>query len=203
MNKARPFDSARAISLDFDGVLSTLVLGRKWAKTRERKDLGPLLTPAVRVLKAGLASITEGLRKPVPRAQEVLTELRSAEKTLFLLTSRTDERIAAAERWLDRYAWRGLFERLFFNADGEDADIYKARILRAQPIDIHIDDDPETLVYLARLFPEKLFIHMDYYRRKGARGENIVVVHAWDEIAGLLTAGRGPRPGQKETASPA
>jgi hypothetical protein len=203
MNKARPFDSARSISLDFDGVLSTLVLGRTWAKTRKRRDLGPLLTPAVRVLKAGLAFTTEGLRKPVPRAQEVLTELRSADKTLFLLTSRTDERIAAAERWLDRYAWRGLFERLFFNADGEDADSYKARVLRAQPIDIHIDDDPETVAYLARLFPEKLFIHMNIYRRRSARGDNIVVVHAWDEIAGLFTDGRGPRPGQKETASPA
>jgi hypothetical protein len=44
---------------------------------------------------------------------------------------------------------------------------------------------------------------MNIYRRRSARGDNIVVVHAWDEIAGLFTDGRGPRPGQKETASPA
>ncbi len=53
--------SAGRISFDFDGVLSTLVLGRAWEKTREKKRPVPVLSPAVRGLKRGLAALTEGL----------------------------------------------------------------------------------------------------------------------------------------------
>jgi hypothetical protein len=182
----RRFDGARCVSLDFDGVLSTLVLGRAWEKTRQKKRPIPVISPAVRGLKHGLAALTEGLRKPLPQAERSLRQLRAAQRTLCILTSRTGERIAAAERWLDRYAWTGLFERSFFNTGGEDADRFKERILRTHAIDVHIDDDPETLAHLSGLFPDKLFIHMDYYHRKGPVGANIVDVRGWDEVPALF-----------------
>lgn len=184
----RRFDEARCVSLDFDGVLSTLVLGRAWEKTRQKNRPIPVISPAVRGLKHGLAALTEGLRKPLPQAEQSLRQLRSAQRTLCILTSRTGERIAAAERWLDRYAWTGLFERSFFNTGGEDADRFKERILRTHAIDVHIDDDPETLAHLSGLFPDKLFIHMDYYHRKGPKGANIVAVRGWDEVPALFAA---------------
>ncbi len=128
-------------------------------------------TPVVRALKAAVESLTERLRKPYPHAAETLAQLRAAGLTLYVLTSRADERIAAAERWLDRRGWRGSFERLFFNVDGEDADAFKAGILRAHPVDIHVDDDPGTIAQLAPLFPDMLFVHLDHERGRspGAR----------------------------------
>ena len=84
----------KTISFDFDGVLSTLVLGRTWEKTRAKKRAVPIFTPAVRGLKHGLAALTEGFRKPLPGAEEALRELRASGLTLFLLTSRTGERIS-------------------------------------------------------------------------------------------------------------
>lgn len=185
------FDRARWISLDFDGVLSTLVLGRSWEKTRDMTRPGPVGSPLFRGLKTFLASLTEGYRKPFPQAEDVLRQLRSSQKTLCVLSSRTGERIAAAERWIDKHAWDDLFERLFFNTESEDADGFKARTLRTYPIDIHIDDDPETLSHLSRLFPDKVFVHMDAYRRKSPEGDNIIVVHAWDEVARLFSPGGG------------
>ncbi len=178
------------ISLDFDGVLSTLVLGRVWEKTRQKKKPIPLASSVIRGLKRGLARATEGHRKPLPGAEGALRQLRSSRKTLYLLTSRTGERIAAAERWLGRYSWNDIFERAFYNIEGEDADRFKERILRTQPIDIHVDDDPETLECLSRLFPDKLFVHMNFYRRKGPAGDNIVVVGGWDEVPGLFAPDR-------------
>ena len=184
------FRQAANISLDFDGVLSTLVLGRAWEKTRRKKKPIPLASVVIRGLKRGLARTTESFRKPLPGAEGSLRQLRSSRKTLYILTSRTGERIAAAERWLDRYAWNDIFERTFFNTEGEDADRFKARILGTHPIDIHVDDDPETLEHLSRLFPDKLFVHMNFYRREGPAGDNIVVVGGWDEVPGLFAPDR-------------
>jgi hypothetical protein len=187
-------DAARSVSLDFDGVLSSLVLGRTWEKTRARKKPPSLLTPAVRAVKTGIAALTEGLRKPLPDAETAIREIRSSQRTIYLLTSRTGPRIAAAERWLERYLGPGLFEQLFFNTEGEDADRFKARIIGSQPIDVHVDDDPETLAFLSREFPDRLFVHLNRYRRRSPRAENIVAVAGWDEVPGLFAAHRpGPR----------
>lgn len=186
------FELARTVSLDFDGVLSSLVLGRTWEKTRTRKRRASFLSPAVRAVKNGAAALTERLRKPLPRVEEALREIRTPQRTICLLTSRTGRRIPAAERWLDRHLGAGLFERLFFNAAGEDADRFKARVLESQPIDVHVDDDPETLAVLAREFPDRLFIHLNHYRRRSPPAENIVVVAGWDEAAALFVS---PRPG--------
>jgi uncharacterized HAD superfamily protein len=176
------FAQARTISLDFDGVLSTLVFGMRWLKTRARRPPIPLLSPVARAIRGGLAVLSQRWRKPYRHAEDVLHQLRSSGKTLFLLTSRTDERIAPAERWLDRLAWRGFFAGLLFNVDGEDADTFKAKMLREHPIDVHIDDDPKTVAYLAGLCPEKLFIHLAHQYSRSPRGANIVVVRDWKEL---------------------
>jgi phosphoglycolate phosphatase-like HAD superfamily hydrolase len=193
MSEATELKRIRMISLDFDGVLAGLVLGRAWEKTKARRKTVPLVTPVVRAVKFGLASLTEGLRKPLPRAEEALRRLRSAELTICLLTSRTGPRIAAAERWLARYSLPGHFEQFFFNTEGEDADRFKARIIEAYPIDVHIDDDPETLAFLAARFPDRLFVHLNHYRRPSPRAANIVAVTGWGDVPALFTAGRPAR----------
>jgi len=177
---------SRSISFDFDGVLASLVLGKRWAKTRKKKSPIPLVSAAVRALELGVGSLTERFKKPYPHAAETLERLRTAGLTLYVLTSRADVRIAAAERWLDRRAWRGFFERLYFNVDGEDADAFKEKVLRAHPIDIHVDDDPGTIARLAPLFPDMLFVHLDHERGRSPRGANIVAVEDWAELAGLI-----------------
>jgi phosphoglycolate phosphatase-like HAD superfamily hydrolase len=187
MTETRRYDRALSISMDFDGVLSTLVLGRAWEKTRARKKAVPSVTSLVYSLKTLVASLTEGLRRPFPQAEDVMRQLRASQKTLFVLTSRTGERVAAAERWLDKYAWNDIFERVFYNIEGEDADQFKARIVGAQGIDVHLDDDAETLSYLSRQFPEKLFVHMNCYHRRSPKAANIVVVHSWAEIPELFS----------------
>jgi len=190
MAGARRFGQARTISLDFDGVLASLVLGRAWEKTRAAKKPIPLLSPLFRGLKTGLGSLTEGFRKPLPRAEEALREWRSGGRALYLLTSRTGPRIPAAERWLERYGWHDLFEHLFFNFESEDADRFKAKIMGSAPIDVHIDDDAETLAYLSGRFPERSFVHMNRYRRRSPAADNIVVVHSWEELPAVFAAGR-------------
>jgi len=192
------FDRARTISLDFDGVLSTLVLGRAWEKARDRKKPVPVITPLVHGIKSIAASLTEGLRKPFPQTEDVLRRLRSSGRALYLLTSRRDEGIPAAERWLARYGLDDIFERTFFNTAGEDADRFKARTVGAQAIDVHVDDDSETLAHLASQFPDKLFVHMNCYHRKSPAAENVLVVHSWAEVPGIFSLGI-----QKENANPA
>ena len=186
MTGPRRYDQARSISLDFDGVLSTLVLGRAWEKARAHKKRIPLLSPLVHGLKTTVAALTEGFRRPFPRSEDALRELRASQRKLYVLTSRTGERVPAAERWLEKFAWQDMFERSFFNLAGEDADRFKARILRSTDIDVHIDDDSETLTYLSREFPERLFVHMNCYRRKSPAADNIIVVHSWEEIPGVF-----------------
>ncbi len=204
MTEPRRYDQARSISLDFDGVLSTLVLGRAWEKTRAHKKRIPLLSPLVHGLKTTVAALTEGFRRPFPRAEDALRELGASQRKLYILTSRTGERVPAAERWLEKFDWQDVFERLFFNLEGEDGDRFKARILRSTDIDVHVDDDSETLSYLSREFPERLFVHMNCYRRKSPAADNVIVVHSWEEIPGVFGL-VGPRRagGQNEKARPA
>lgn len=197
MIDARKFGRAARVSFDFDGVLSSLVLGRAWEKTRREKRSVPLVSPAARALKRGLAALTEGLRHPLPGAEGSLRRLRASGRTLCVLTSRTGHRIAAAERWLERRGWAGLFDRLYFNVDGEDADAFKARVLGANAIDVHVDDDPETIERLARSFPDRLFVHLNSYGRRGLSGDNIVSVRGWDELRGLFAAEDGRERDQK------
>jgi len=189
------YERARTVSLDFDGVLATLVLGRAWEKTRAKRKSVPLVSPLVHRLKSFVASLTEWSRKPLPRCEDALRQLRSSEKKLLVLTSRTGERIPAAERWLRKYRWNEFFDRVIFNTAGEDADEFKAKMVRTEAIDVHIDDDAETLAHLARQFPEKRFIQLNYYGRKSPAAANIVVVRSWDEIPGVFR--------QKEKARPA
>jgi hypothetical protein len=167
MTGPRGYERAQSISLDFDGVLSTLVLGRAWEKTREPRKRIPLFSPFVQGLKTVAAGLTEGFRRPFPQAEDALRGLRASQRILYLLTSRTGE-------------------RRFFNLDGEDADRFKARILRSTGIDVHIDDDRETLSYLSKEFPERLFVHMNCYGRKSPVAGNIVVARSWAEIPGIF-----------------
>lgn len=193
-NKPPRFDQARSISCDFDGVLSSLVLGRRWVKTKARTRRIPVLSPLNEGFKALVGSLAEALRGPFPHADEVLRGLRSSERTLYVLTSRTGSGIGLARRWLERQGWQDLFAQAFFNVESEAADRFKARILRSTPIDVHIDDDPETLAYLSSEFPEKLFVHMNCYRRKSLTAANVVTVLSWQELPALLSAGPESRP---------
>lgn len=193
------FERARTISFDFDGVLSTLVLGRRWIKTRARGRAVPVLSPLGDGLKALIGSVTQALRGPFPHAGEVLGRLKSSEKTLYVLTSRTGAGVGLARHWIERQGWRGLFEQSFFNLKRDDADSFKAGILRATPIDVHIDDDPETLGFLSVEFPERLFVHMNCYDRKSLTAPNVVAVHSWQELPALFfPAGAAGATGQKE-----
>ncbi|MGB8957390.1 MAG: HAD family hydrolase [Candidatus Aminicenantales bacterium] len=204
MTGPRGYDQARSISLDFDGVLSTLVLGRAWEKTRAHKKRIPVLSPLVHGLKTTVASLTEGFRRPFPQSEDALRELRASQRKLYVLTSRTGERVPAAERWLEKFDWQDIFERRFFNLEGEDADRFKARILRSTDIDVHVDDDSETLSYLSREFPERLFVHMNCYHRKSPAADNVIVVHSWEEIPGIFGLdGLRQARGQNEKARPA
>jgi hypothetical protein len=203
VTEASKLDRAACVSFDFDGVLSTLVLGRTWEKTRKKGRPVPLVSPAVRALKRGLAALTEGLRRPLPEAEASLRRLKASGRTLCLLTSRTGYRIAAAERWLERHGWADLFDRLYFNVQGEDADRFKAGVLVANAIDVHVDDDPETIGRLAGLLPDRLFVHLDYYRRRGPAADNVVTAHGWDEVRALFGVGSPPDRDQKQKARPA
>ncbi len=195
-NKPPRFDQARTISCDFDGVLLSLVLGRRWVKAKARTRRIPILTPLSEGLQALVGSLAEALRGPFPHADEVLRRLRSSEKTLYVLTSRTGAGIGLARRWLERQGWQDLFAQTFFNINSEDADRFKARILGAMPIDVHIDDDPETLAYLSSEFPEKLFVHMNYYRRKSLTAANVVTVLSWQELPAILCSSPEIPPGR-------
>ena len=166
---------------------------------RARKDLGKDageegIRPDLYTCRSGTQARPGRSHGRIPqtpaRAEDALRELRASGLTLFLLTSRTGERIAAAERWLERRGWSDVFDRKFYNEEGQDADRFKAGIIRTQPIDVHVDDDPETVACLSRQFPDKLFIRMDHYRRKGPQAGNIVTVHAWDEVPALFAINR-------------
>lgn len=202
MPDPRRFSKVRSISFDFDGVLSTLVLGRRWAKTRARRPPNPIIAEVARALRTGLNGLTQGLRKPYPDAEDVLRGLRSSGRILYLLTSLTAERIAGAERWLDRYGWRGFFDRLFFNTAGKDADDFKEAILQAHPVDVHVDDDPQTITRLSPLFPDMIFIHLDHRGRGGAEGVNVVVAQGWEDLSGLFLVGPGARADGLRPGSP-
>ena len=157
---------SRTISFDFDGVLASLVLGKRWAKTRKKKSPIPLVSAAVRALELGVGSLTERLQKEAlsgtrPGDAGAAPDGRADALRADLARGRADRRRGALAR-PPRLA--GVLRASLLHVDGEDADALEELTVRAHPIDIHVDDDPGTIAHLAPLFPDMLFVHLDHER---------------------------------------
>ncbi|MCK7482957.1 MAG: hypothetical protein M0C28_41960 [Candidatus Moduliflexus flocculans] len=208
------------ISFDFDGVLG-VPRPRAGPGRRRRRRRSPCRssTPVVRAVKRGLAALTEGLRQPLPRVRE-----RPARAPGFrrhpLSPDLADGRAASPPPSAGSRtpaAGRASSTASSTTTTAKTPTASRLPSSTTHPIDTHVDDDPETVACLSRLFPDKRFVRLDHYRRKGpSSGANIATVREWDEVPALLlglksegqhrrrasvSRPRGPRPPRADPAA--
>lgn len=186
------------VSVDFDGVILQLVLGRLWRRQpfkQKQPILGQLLAP----FEFLWSYLSLTFRRQIPSSLNSLSQLKSYSIRLYLLTSRNPNDFSACRFWLNQNGYASVFDRLFFNKNSDSSLQFKLDTIRDQKINVHIDDDPVTLEFLAQSLPNTRFIHFRYYHQPTPKFSNITPCDSWPQIVKYLS--QSP-PGNDPTPSP-
>lgn len=78
--------------------------------------------------------------------------------------------------WLSKHKMQNVFSKIYLNADCEQPHYFKEKILRRISLDQYIDDDLDSLEYLAEKLPK---IHFYWYTKKNGlkiRNKNVTAL---------------------------
>jgi hypothetical protein len=175
--------NAKKLSIDCDGTIMTFFLGRGWLKrekTTKDKNTG-LLQSLLGKLEDQWMNLIQTFRPPTPNALKTLSAWKSRNKKLYFLTSRHPQIIPSSEKWLQKHRLSSLFEKKHFNLKKETPWVHKEKVIRQENIDLHLDDDPKTIRYLAQALPTKFFIYLSR-EKNPINYPNVLTFNSWSEI---------------------
>lgn len=173
----------KKISCDLDGVMASLIFGKVWRKKPAHAVFQTnKLWKIFDFLENLWMILTENFRQPILGSKEALQGVKKESLSLYLLTSRSKNLIPATEHWLKKFDLYNLFDKNFFNQKYKSHKEFKAEIIKKENIDLHIDDDLETLDYLSDLFPEKTFVYFNLYNNRYLKKKNVFEIKNWKEF---------------------
>lgn len=141
-------DALPLLTLDFDGVICSPILGRNVGIHRGFLDPdAPLRRARVwpRLIAEPWDRLRYDLRRPLPEAGVALATL-SRVRRLVVLTGRR----SSPERWLRRHGLRPYIERIVINEGPLRSPHFKLRAIEDLAAVGHVDDDPRTAQLLAQ-----------------------------------------------------
>ena len=180
----------KRVSVDFDGVLMRMLLGREWVRfTTSYKTGNNLLF----IFDKNLGFVgnhwlrfIHKFRKRTPGSDRGLKFFNEIFDEVLLLTSRRDYLSKATTEWLKLHGLYEYFLKLVFRDIEKIPWDFKVFKVGELEIDLHIDDDYKSMVLLAETYPAKVFIYFSSERGKKIDAPNVVTVFSWDEILGLF-----------------
>ena len=175
----------KTVSIDCDGVLIKLVLGRVWKKnpTPKSKSIGLRI---FNVIERQWNYLMYSLREPIPGVENGLKKLKDHGNRLLLVTSRGDNLIPPTLWWLKKHGLYKYFDEIILNKDRLLPKEYKRRMIVSNEVTWHIDDDYETVDYLSKKLSDNLFVHFQYYRSKKIEEKNVRMATDWGKVVELI-----------------
>lgn len=177
-------DSLPVLTLDFDGVICSPILGRNVGI--HRGFLDPDAQPRrarvwPRLIAEPWDRLRYDLRRPLPEAGVALATL-SRVRRLVVLTGRR----SSPERWLRRHGLRPYVERIVIN-DGElRSPHFKLRAIETLGAVEHVDDDPRTAQLLAQRSAVAVYLRDWPKNRNLPYDERIARIRDLAELAARL-----------------
>lgn len=107
------------------------------------------------------------VRSPMTENLELVKDLDLNKNQLLVISGRFGFLKDLTYRWLDKYQIREKFKQVYLNTDNLQPHLFKEKMLSKIKVDLFVDDDFETLTYLASRFPRIQF----YYYSEGNHHE--------------------------------
>jgi phosphoglycolate phosphatase-like HAD superfamily hydrolase len=154
------------ISFDLDGVLCVTPFGRLAVHAPDTL-VTPLpddfarfyeSPPRNHVLRGMIEELRFGWRRPAHEAARTLHELRAAGHELLIVTGRSAQGEPLLRRWLRRHRLYDPIAEIRMAPVGLRPPQHKLAIAKMRAVDVHIDDDPRTVFYLARNGVPRIFL---------------------------------------------
>lgn len=178
----------KIISVDFDGVVMGLFLGRLWIPIRLAPKDNPIrkmgiLEQSGEVISTLFASV---FRKIKPGTVESLNEIKKQGYTLYLLTARDISVKKITDSWIKSKGLEQTFTKNIYNYSNLFGIEFKVDEIKNNNIDIHIDDNSDTVEFLSKTLPDKLFIYFKYPYERHIIANNVKEARSWTEIVNIL-----------------
>lgn len=186
---APPADVRPLLTLDFDGVICSPILG--WNAGIHRSFLDPDAPPLpARLWPRWTAGpwdhLRYDLRRPLPEAGVALATLARVRR-LVVLTGRR----SSPDRWLRRHGLRAYIDQIVLNEGPLRSPHFKLHAIQELGAAEHVDDDPRTVELLARRSSVTVYLR-DWPKNRGLLYDaGIARIHDLAELASRLTTAGG------------
>lgn len=178
------------VSVDFDGVLMRMFLDTEWVKFNDsfKKRDKILLFFDKKLAFAGnyLMRLIHKFRKMTGGVSDGLKFFSEKFDNVFLLTSRRAYLADATIEWLKLHNLYSYFSGMFFREGSKLPWDFKADKVGELNVDMHVDDDRNTIKVLSEKYKEKFFVYFNCRRKKELKADNIATVYSWGELLQLF-----------------
>lgn len=171
------------IALDLDGILIGLPpLVPKgvidfFYKDQSKKEL-TYRFPCFWEQKIRQLSHLPGVRPAIKKNCCLIKSLSKSKKYRFyIISSRFSFLEGLTYKWLEKYSLRSCFSAIYLNTRNLQPHIFKEKMLEVIPVEKFIDDDLDTLLYLASKFKKIRFYWYTETKNKRSNTSNITVIN--------------------------
>lgn len=176
---------AKRIGLDLDGILIGLpplipkAVIEYLYKDHGRQKLSYRF-PSLFEQKIRQLSHIPGVRPPMRKNCEIIKKAANSSKhRLYVISGRFSFLEYLTHKWLKRYDLQRVFTEIYLNTNNLQPHFFKEHMIEKIKLDIFIDDDFDTIAYLAPRFKQ---IHFYWYTHKKDIKLDVSNVTAIDDL---------------------
>jgi len=154
----------KVIGLDLDGIIIDRPPGIPKSvieylyKDHSKQDLNYRF-PSLWEQKIRRLSHLPGVRPPIWKNLKILKNLKQKKYQLFVISGRFSFLEDLTFAWLNKYQTRECFQEIYLNKNNLQPHLFKEKMLKKIKVNLFIDDDFDTVVYLAQRFPQIQFYY--------------------------------------------
>jgi len=176
----------KTISIDFDGVLLELFMGREWAPdVASKQKIGTKIKIPKHIGKY-VMRLNLKIRKKMPDVEKALEHIRGKVEKMYLLTSRNNILREDTIEWL-KNNHIDIFDEYVFNVPEENSADFKIKEINERNIDLHIDDNLEVSLKIAKECPKCISLNLnDKVANTTNKQVNFYSFACWDDLIGFL-----------------
>ncbi len=180
---------AKKIGLDLDGILigRPPLIPKKVIEYLYKDQTKQKLTyrfPSFFEQKIRQISHIPGVRPPILKNCNFLKKIAASKKyQLFVISGRFGFLQNLTYTWLKKYQLHEIFNKIYLNTENLQPHIFKSEMIEKIKVNMFIDDDFDTIVYLAPRFKK---IHFYWYTENKNTKLNISNVTAIDNLGTIL-----------------